>query len=72
MAARAKTATRTRSCPECKSKRVAPIMYGYPGNMDEALKAAKEEKIGLGGCVIEEDAPTWQCFACGHSWGKLR
>ena len=62
---------RTRKCPQCGSAQTAEIMYGYPGNMDAALKAAKEGLISIGGCVIEEDSPKWRCRACHHGWGRL-
>lgn len=62
---------RVRKCPQCGSTETTEIMYGYPSNMDAALKAAREGLISLGGCVIEEDSPRWRCRECGHGWGRL-
>ena len=50
-------------CPKCSSKdSVVPIKYGFPGTGMQ--KEYGEEKIELGGCVIEEDAPDWYCKEC--------
>ena len=46
-------------------------MYGYPADMDAALKAAQEGQIALGGCLIEEGAPAWRCLKCDHGWGRV-
>jgi hypothetical protein len=62
---------RARTCPKCASKEVAPIMYGYPADMDAAMKAVDAGEVSLGGCVIEEDAPAWRCRSCHNGWGRL-
>lgn len=49
-------------CPECGSRRIVDILYGYPAL--ELLEAAGREEIVLGGCVIDDDMPQWQCVAC--------
>jgi len=56
-------------CPKCGSAKVLPILYGYPSA--EALKAALEGKIILGGCTIVTGAPIWRCAACGHEGGSM-
>ena len=38
-------------------------MYGYP--MPEAMAAANEGKIKLGGCLVGERDPQKHCKACG-------
>ena len=54
-------------CPKCSSKDfVVPIVYGFPGN--EMQKEYNEEKIELGGCLIEEDAPDWYCKECENHY----
>jgi hypothetical protein len=55
-----------RNCPQCKSGDPLPIVYGYPGA--EAAEAADQGKILLGGCVISDDDPHWQCAVCRHRW----
>ena len=52
-----------KKCPVCGSKRVVEILYGYP-----TYSAYEKEQAGavvLGGCVITEDDPSWQCLDCG-------
>lgn len=51
------------TCPECESLEVVPILYGYP--MPEAMAAANEGKIELGGCLVGERDPQRHCKACG-------
>jgi hypothetical protein len=55
-----------RPCSQCKSDDTTPIVYGYPG--PEAVEAADQGKVILGGCVISDADPHWQCSACGHRW----
>ncbi len=53
-------------CPACGSTEVVRILYGYP--TDEALADAREDRIVLGGCIIDGDDPDWNCNACGHQF----
>ena len=62
----------TRACPKCASAQTAPILYGYPADMDAYMKAVKGGEIIGGGCVVEARSPAWGCLACGHRWGALR
>ncbi len=41
-----------------------PILYGYP--MPEAMAAANEGKIELGGCCVTDRDPRKYCKACGE------
>ena len=50
-------------CPKCnKNDEVLPIVYGYPG--PEMMKKSNEGKCVLGGCVIGNDSPNYQCKRC--------
>lgn len=40
-------------------------MFGLP--VPEALEAAAESDLALGGCVVSEDPPNWQCPR-QHRW----
>jgi hypothetical protein len=40
-------------------------MYGLP--VPEAQAAAESGDLALGGCVLPEQPPNWQCTA-GHRW----
>jgi hypothetical protein len=55
-----------RPCPRCGSLDVVPILYGYP--MPEAMKAANEGKIELGGCCVGGRDPRKHCKACGEQF----
>ena len=57
---------RKKPCPRCGSFDVVPILYGYP--MPEAMAAAEEGKIALGGCCVGERDPRKQCKACGEQF----
>ena len=57
-------------CPECSISHTCPIAYGYPGDEEEYLKLVAEKKIFPGGCLIDDNNPTWYCNNCGHKWGK--
>jgi hypothetical protein len=59
-------------CPNCKSNRVAYILYGEP-YMDENLKSALDShKVVLGGCMVTSESKRWECWDCGHSWGTIK
>lgn len=51
-------------CPECGTQGV-PLMFGLPA--PEAVDAAEDGHLALGGCVLRHPAPNWQC-AQGHQW----
>jgi O-acetyl-ADP-ribose deacetylase (regulator of RNase III) len=53
-------------CPHCGTPAV-PILYGYPGI--EAMEAAHDGKVVLGGCVLSEEDPALACPACDARWG---
>jgi len=57
-------------CPECKSKNVAWIFWGYPGDMSTIKEELDKGKIVLGGCIITNQDPKWECNECLHIWGK--
>jgi hypothetical protein len=51
------------ACPKCGSLDIVPIMYGLPG--PEAMEAAEQGRIALGGCCVGERDPQKQCNSCG-------
>ncbi len=59
-------------CPLCKSTNTCEIVYGYPSDIEEYLKLVSEEKIHGGGCVHNEDSPTWHCNKCYQNWGAYK
>ncbi|MCX7845323.1 MAG: hypothetical protein N2312_01785 [Dictyoglomaceae bacterium] len=61
---------KTPICPQCGSKNVIPIVYGYP-----SYKLWEEEEKGnlkLGGCEIDSNNPEWHCKDCKYEWKELR
>ena len=55
-------------CPNCKSKNVIPIVYGYP-SMD-TVEMAERYEIKLGGCVVyaDREMPDLYCKDCKKEW----
>ncbi len=52
-------------CPSCGSTRIADVMYGMPNFDDQDLRKEIESgKTVLGGCIVLEDNPAWQCADC--------
>ena len=50
-------------CPRCGASEALRIVYGLPTN--EAFEAAERSEFRLGGCVIEEESPDFECGRCG-------
>jgi hypothetical protein len=50
-------------CPGCGARKVVRILYGFPA--DDAFDAAEKGKLVIGGCVVSECDPAWQCTGCG-------
>ena len=44
-------------CPECQSRKLAHIVYGFPAFDKELEKKLDEGKIVLGGCEYNKDFP---------------
>ena len=60
----------TLQCPSCNCKKIATIFWGYPANMKELEKEIEEKKIVLGGCMVTDHDPKWECTDCYHRWGE--
>jgi hypothetical protein len=54
-------------CPKCGAESPMPILYGLPG--PELGESAARGELVLGGCIIRDDNPEWQCRACGEQYG---
>jgi len=57
------------NCPECGKSWIAEISWGY---LDVELIEEKLERkeIVLGGCIVTDHDPKWECNNCYHQWGK--
>lgn len=59
-------------CPECGSKRVAWILYGYPDEffvreLSTGVEGGYEiagRLFTIGGCVLMGDDPDFRCLDC--------
>jgi len=53
-----------KQCPKCGSKEAIPIVYGLP--ISELGMKAKEGKVKLGGCCVDNYAPEYYCKDCEY------
>jgi primosomal protein N' len=53
-----------RKCPACGSSHMADILYGLPVFSEELQAALDTGRIVLGGCVVTDHDPSWQCTDC--------
>jgi hypothetical protein len=52
-------------CPRCgRREHAVPIQYGYP--TDEMFRKSRAGEIVIGGCIVAEDSPTWECRTCNE------
>lgn len=58
------------NCPNCKSTSVAEIFWGYPGNLDSIREQLDKKEIVLGGCIVSDHDPKWECNLCQYQWGN--
>lgn len=57
-----------RVCPDCNSKQVINIVYGYPSQ--DIAGDAEKGKVKLGGCVIKPENPIYFCKECQNEWNR--
>ena len=53
---------RPRRCAQCGGEAL-PVAFGYPG--PEMIAAVERGEIVLGGCIVDDDDPAWECSECG-------
>jgi hypothetical protein len=58
------------NCPKCKSESTAEIFWGYPGNLKAMEEQLDKKEIILGGCIVSDNDPKWECNSCHHQWGN--
>jgi hypothetical protein len=63
------TNERPSSCPKCGGERVAQIVWGLVDSSPELVAELQAGLSVLGGCVVSDDDPTWECLDCKHQWG---
>ncbi len=60
------------NCPNCNSHSVAVIFWGLPEETKELEKELDEKKIVLGGCLVTDHDPKWECNDCHVRWGHSK
>src|SRR5579875_2814934 len=56
-------------CPDCGVERVARILYGLVLPAKKLRRKIGVGEVVLGGCIILDGDPLWECLACHHRWG---
>ncbi len=52
-------------CPACGSTDAIRVVCGYP--IDETVEAAERGELRLGGCLVGDESPDYECGGCGRS-----
>lgn len=60
----------TSNCPSCDGKNIAEILWGYPEDVESIKEELDRKEIVLGGCLVTDHDPTWECNECNHRWGE--
>lgn len=58
------------NCPNCSKTWIAEILWGYPADMESIEGELERKEIVLGGCIVTESDPKWECNVCSHRWGE--
>ena len=57
------------ACAQCNKNNVAVIFWGYPADVDAHLKEIDDKEIVVGGCLVSNNDPKWECTDCHFRWG---
>ncbi len=57
-------------CPSCNGDDIAYILWGLPSDVDGIKKDLAESAIVLGGCLVTDHDPKWECNDCHCRWGE--
>ena len=57
-------------CPECGKSWIAEILWGYPPDMRTIEGKLERKEIVLGGCLVTDHDPKWECNECLTRWGQ--
>jgi len=58
------------NCPNCKNESIAEILWGYLADTESIKEELEKNEIVLGGCLITDHDPKWECNSCHHTWGE--
>jgi hypothetical protein len=56
-------------CPKCNAISVAKIFWGFPGDYASVEEQVERKEIVMGGCLVTDNDPEWECNVCHHRWG---
>ena len=59
---------RNKKCPNCQSTNHAEILWGLPADMREIEEQLERKEIVLGGCIVTNNDPKWECNECLTRW----
>jgi len=59
------TRRKPKQCPNCGASPLASILYGMPSFDDALQDKLSRGLVALGGCVVSDNDPNWQCNKCG-------
>ena len=57
-------------CPKCNNENFAKILWGYFPPTDEIENGLNREEYTMGGCLVTDNDPKWECNDCNHRWGE--
>ena len=57
-------------CPNCQSRNVTKIVYGYPAKRRKIL--VKDKKSYFYGCILPPNPQKYHCNDCKYDWGSYR
>ena len=57
-------------CPNCGKSWIAKIFWGYPADIESMEESLEKKVIILGGCLVTNNDPRWECNDCNHQWGE--
>jgi hypothetical protein len=57
-------------CPNCNKEWIAEILWGYPEDTRSLEESLEKKEIVLGGCLVTNNDPRWECNNCNHKWGE--
>ena len=57
-------------CPNCNKEEIAEILWGYPEDVESIKEELDRKEIVLGGCLVTDHDPKWECNDCHYQWGE--
>jgi hypothetical protein len=58
------------NCPNCDKSSISEIFWGYPADIDSMKESLDKKEIVLGGCLVTDNDPKYECNDCNHQWGQ--